>query len=153
MAQVFLVCEGERNSVDLRLLDAVLAQHYGLPILIEPGGGANQPRIVRRWLEQRVTGWPSRAGGPRPPGSAAAGVMPRTPGSKVRNVRGVRGFVRTGRLEKPGRLFGPGQTEAWSGVDEKRIAGGWLSYGCPGCSLTDSPLRFTSYPCVSGYRE
>ena len=56
MAQVFLVCEGERNSADLRLLDAVLAQHYGLPIQIEPGGGANQPRIVRRWLEQRVVG-------------------------------------------------------------------------------------------------
>jgi len=56
MAQVFLVCEGERNSVDLRLLDAILAQRYGLPVQIEPGGGANQPRIVRRWLEQRVPG-------------------------------------------------------------------------------------------------
>jgi hypothetical protein len=56
MAQVFLVCEGERYSVDLRLLDAILAQRYGLPVQIEPGGGANQPRIVRSWLEQRVPG-------------------------------------------------------------------------------------------------
>lgn len=56
MAQVFLVCEGERNSVDLQLLDAILAQCYGLPVEIEPGGGANQPRIMRQWLEQRVPG-------------------------------------------------------------------------------------------------
>jgi hypothetical protein len=56
MAQVYLVCEGERSSRDVRLLDAVLAQHYKLPIVIEPGGGGGNPRIVRSWLERRVLG-------------------------------------------------------------------------------------------------
>ncbi|MHC5539565.1 hypothetical protein ACYOEI_15210 [Singulisphaera rosea] len=56
MAQVYLVCEGERNSLDVRLLDAVLAQYYKLPIVIEPAGGGSNPRIVRRWLERRVSG-------------------------------------------------------------------------------------------------
>jgi hypothetical protein len=56
MPQLYLVCEGERGSLDIRLLDAVLAQSHGLPVVIEPGGGANNPRIVRRWLEQRVVG-------------------------------------------------------------------------------------------------
>lgn len=56
MAQVYLVCEGDRNSLDIRLLDAVAAQYYGLPIVIEPGGGGRNPRIIRAWLEQRVPG-------------------------------------------------------------------------------------------------
>src|SRR5438034_879700 len=56
MAQVYLVCEGERASLDIRLLDAILAQYYGLPIVIEPGGGGRSPRIVCSWLEQRVAG-------------------------------------------------------------------------------------------------
>jgi hypothetical protein len=56
MAQVYLVCEGEKSSRDVRLLDAVLAQHYKLPIVIEPAGGGGNPRIVRAWLERRVPG-------------------------------------------------------------------------------------------------
>jgi hypothetical protein len=51
-----LVCEGERGSLDIRLLDAILAQFHGLPILIEPGGGGNNPRVIRSWLERRTPG-------------------------------------------------------------------------------------------------
>ena len=56
MSQVYLVCEGERSSRDVRLLDAVLGQHDKLPIVIEPGGGGRNPRIVRSWLERRAPG-------------------------------------------------------------------------------------------------
>jgi hypothetical protein len=53
MPQVYLVCEGVKNSLDNRMLNEILAQCYGLPILIEPGGGGRNPRIVRGWLEER----------------------------------------------------------------------------------------------------
>lgn len=51
-----LVCEGERGSLDVRLLDAVLAQYHRLPILIEPGGGGNHPKVIRSWFERRTPG-------------------------------------------------------------------------------------------------
>src|SRR5262245_61551786 len=50
---VHLVCEGERDSIDNRLLDAVLAQYHGLPVQIEPGGGKRSLRTIRAYLEKR----------------------------------------------------------------------------------------------------
>jgi len=56
MPPVYLVCEGERDSLDILLLDAILAQHHKLPIrLVNVEGGALLAP-VRSWHEARERG-------------------------------------------------------------------------------------------------
>ncbi len=48
---VCLVCEGLRNGLDDRVLDALVVQFHRLTVLIEPAGGGTGCRAVRAYLE------------------------------------------------------------------------------------------------------
>lgn len=55
MADTYLICEGHANSVDLRLLDMIVAQRLcpGLSIKVVPSGGDSGLNAVRFYHEQR----------------------------------------------------------------------------------------------------
>jgi len=51
MGERYLVCEGGPNSLDMRVLDALVTRH--LDVQIMPGAGENSIGSVRSWLEER----------------------------------------------------------------------------------------------------
>lgn len=53
MANIYLVCEGERGGLDDRILDLAIAQTHGLPILLRAAGGDTAIRAVGSYLEER----------------------------------------------------------------------------------------------------
>ncbi|WP_088253016.1 hypothetical protein [Fimbriiglobus ruber] len=50
---VHLVCEGFRQGLDERVLDAVVIQYHNLPVLTSPSGGSSGLGAVRAYLESR----------------------------------------------------------------------------------------------------
>jgi hypothetical protein len=48
---VFLVCEGENNGLDNRVLDSLVIQHFNLTLQMAPSGGSGGLGAVRRYLE------------------------------------------------------------------------------------------------------
>ncbi|MEA3308150.1 MAG: hypothetical protein U9Q70_01380 [Chloroflexota bacterium] len=50
---IYLVCEGEPDSLDVRVLDLIVAQKMGLPVQIETVGGGSSGGSVATWLEKR----------------------------------------------------------------------------------------------------
>ncbi len=50
---IYLVCEGEPDSLDVRVLNIIIAQKMGLPVQIETVGGGSSVRSVATWLEKR----------------------------------------------------------------------------------------------------
>lgn len=51
MREVRLVCEGSPGKVDVRVLDAIVAQRLGVRVRIEPAGGDKGLGSVRQYLE------------------------------------------------------------------------------------------------------
>ena len=47
---VFLVCEGPKNGLDNRVLDALVIQYHALGVQIEPAGGSGSLGCVRAYL-------------------------------------------------------------------------------------------------------
>ena len=52
---VHLVCEGFRQGLDERLLDAVVIQYHTLAVLTSPSGGSSALGAVRAYLQSRST--------------------------------------------------------------------------------------------------
>lgn len=52
MPEIHLVCEGEKGSLDLRVLDAIIAQRFGSFVTIWPSGGDQGLGSVCRHLER-----------------------------------------------------------------------------------------------------
>jgi len=50
---IYLVCEGEPDSLDVRVLDLIIAQKMGLPVRIEAVGSGSSAGSVAAWLEKR----------------------------------------------------------------------------------------------------
>lgn len=53
MAAIYLVCEGLGHGLDLRVLDRLVVQRFGLNVSVTPAGGAGSLRSVAAWLEDR----------------------------------------------------------------------------------------------------
>lgn len=53
MADVHLVCEGPADGLDVRVLDAVVAQILSVPVLISAAGGDSSLGSVAAWLEEK----------------------------------------------------------------------------------------------------
>lgn len=53
MGERYLVCEGGPNSLDVRVLDSLIAHHLGCAVQVIPGGGEESLNAVRSWLERR----------------------------------------------------------------------------------------------------
>jgi hypothetical protein len=64
VANVYLVCEGQRDGLDQRVLDRLVVQARGLSVLVEPAGGDSGVRAVRTYLDH-------------PPGNVALSVEDR----------------------------------------------------------------------------
>lgn len=56
MADVYLVCEGPADGLDVRVLDAILAQKLGAFVRIAPAGGDKNLAGVRQYIEARGLG-------------------------------------------------------------------------------------------------
>jgi hypothetical protein len=52
---VHLVCEGVRQGLDERVLDAVVIQYHNLAVLMSSSGGSSSLGAVRAYLESRST--------------------------------------------------------------------------------------------------
>lgn len=50
---IYLVCEGEPDGLDVRVLDLIIAQKYDRMVQIEPAGGSGSSGSVASWLEKR----------------------------------------------------------------------------------------------------
>jgi hypothetical protein len=53
MAELFLICEGPTNGLDLRVLDLVIAQKLGKNVSINAAGGETSLGSVATWLEEK----------------------------------------------------------------------------------------------------
>ena len=53
VADVHLVCEGPADGLDVRVLDAVVAQILSVPVLISAAGGNSSLGSVAAWLEEK----------------------------------------------------------------------------------------------------
>ncbi len=56
MPELWLVCEGEKGSVDVAILKPVLATILAAEIVVEPAGGERQLSTVARFLEDQRGG-------------------------------------------------------------------------------------------------
>src|SRR5580693_6577259 len=56
MGDVYLVCEGPTDGLDVRVLDALLAQKLGAYVRIEAAGGDKNLAGVRAYIEARGLG-------------------------------------------------------------------------------------------------
>ncbi len=50
---IYLVCEGKPDGLDVRVLDLIIAQKYDRMVQIEPAGGSGSLGGVASWLEER----------------------------------------------------------------------------------------------------
>ncbi len=53
MANVYLICEGPADGLDVRVLDAIIAQALGKNVVIEPAGGEGSLGSVATYFEER----------------------------------------------------------------------------------------------------
>lgn len=53
MRSVYLVCEGHADGLDVRVLDALVAQKLDVPVQVASGGGSTSLASVRAYLEDR----------------------------------------------------------------------------------------------------
>src|SRR5574341_1566025 len=53
MANIYLICEGTADGLDLRVLNTIIAQKLGKEVQISAAGGDSSLGSVVRWLEEK----------------------------------------------------------------------------------------------------
>ena len=53
MAEIYLICEGKADSLDISVLDAIIAQRYGIDVQIYPACGDASLKSVAEHYRER----------------------------------------------------------------------------------------------------